>query len=123
MLRAGGGEQDKAIADAMGLTAKKVSRWRKRFLTMGLAGLEKDAPRSGRKPTISSSRIQRVVEMTIRHKPANATHWSTRSMAAAVGISEASVRRIWHTQWVEAPSPADLQGESGSPSNFLSTSH
>ena len=97
VLRAAGGEQDKAIADAMGLTAKKVSRWRKRFLTMGLAGLEKDAPRSGRKPSISSSRIQRVVEMTIRHKPANATHWSTRSMAAAVGISEASVRRIWHT--------------------------
>jgi transposase len=97
VLRAAGGEQDKAIADAMGLTPKKVSRWRKRFLTMGLAGLEKDAPRSGRKPTISSSRIQRVVEMTIRHKPANATHWSTRTMAAAVGISEASVRRIWHT--------------------------
>ena len=97
VLRAAGGEQDKAIADAMGLTPKKVSRWRKRFLTIGLAGLEKDAPRSGRKPTISSSRIQRVVEMTIRHKPANATHWSTRTMAAAVGISEASVRRIWHT--------------------------
>jgi transposase len=97
VLRAAGGEQDKAIADAMRLTPKKVSRWRKRFLTLGLAGLEKDAPRSGRKPTISSSRIQRVVEMTIRHKPANATHWSTRSMAAAVGISEASVRRIWHT--------------------------
>ena len=41
--------------------------------------------------------IQRVVEMTTRHKPPHATHWSTRTIAAAVGISEASVRRIWHT--------------------------
>jgi hypothetical protein len=40
--------------------------------------------------------VQRVVDMTIRHKPADATHWSSRTMAAAAGISEASVRRIWH---------------------------
>src|SRR5205807_5759596 len=50
-----------------------------------------------RKPQISARLIQRVVEMTTRHKPAHATHWSTRTMATAVGISEASVRRIWHT--------------------------
>src|SRR5438309_8847752 len=97
VLRAGAGEQDKAIAHDLGVTPKKVSRWRKRYLTLGLAGLEKDAPRSGRKPQISARLIQRVVEMTTRHKPAHATHWSTRTMATAVGISEASVRRIWHT--------------------------
>jgi hypothetical protein len=61
--------------------------------------------------------------MTIRHKPANATHWSTRSMAAAVGISEASVRRIWHTHGLKPHLLQTFQGESGSPSNFLSTSH
>lgn len=97
VLRAAAGEQDKEIAHDMGMTPKKVSRWRKRFLTLGLAGLEKDAPRPGRKPQISTRRIQRVVKMTTRQKPPHATHWSTRTMAAAVGISEASVRRIWHT--------------------------
>ena len=97
VLRAAAGEQDKAIAHDLGVTPKKVSRWRRRYLTLGLAGLEKDAPRSGRKPEIGARLIQRVVEMTTRHKPPHATHWSTRTMAAAVGISEASVRRIWHT--------------------------
>ena len=97
VLRAAAGEQDKAIAQDLGITPKKVSRWRKRYLTLGLAGLEKDAPRAGRKPTIGARQIQRVVEMTTRHKPPHATHWSTRTMAAAVGISEASVRRIWRT--------------------------
>jgi transposase len=96
VLRAAAGEQDKDIAQDLGITPKKVARWRKRYLTLGLAGLEKDAPRAGRKPTIGARLIQRVVEMTTRHKPPHATHWSTRTMAAAVGISEASVRRIWH---------------------------
>jgi len=97
VLRADAGEQDQEIAQELGMTAKKVSRWRKRFLALGIAGLEKDAPRSGRKPRISPRLVRRVVDMTTRHKPPHATHGSTRTMAAAVGISEASVRRIWRT--------------------------
>jgi transposase len=97
VLRAAAGEQDQEIAHDLGITPKKVSRWRKRFLTLGLVGLEKDAPRSGRKPKIGPRLVQRVVEMTTRQKPPHATHWSTRTMAAAVVISEASVRRIWRT--------------------------
>src|SRR5207247_2156005 len=69
--------------------------WRKRFLTLGVAGLEKAAPRPGRKPKIGPRLRKRVVTLTTRHRPTNATHWSTRTMAAAVGISEASVRSIW----------------------------
>jgi len=95
VLLAAAGEPDKDIARALQLTAKKVSRWRKRFLQLGLVGLQKDAPRPGRTPTINARLIKRVVEMTTRQKPANATQWSTRSMAQAAGISEASVRRIW----------------------------
>jgi hypothetical protein len=62
-----------------------------RFLALGVAGLQKDAPRPGRTPTISAWLTQRVVTMTTRQQPRNATHWSTRTMAAAVGISPASV--------------------------------
>jgi transposase len=96
VLLAASGQQDKEIAISLGITAKKVARWRRRFLDLGIAGLEKDAPRPGRKRTITPKLTQRVVEMTTRQKPPNATHWSTRAMAEAVGISEASVRRIWH---------------------------
>jgi transposase len=97
VLRAAAGERDKEIARQLGMTPKKVSRWRKRFLALGLPGLEKDAPRSGRKRKIGARQVQRVVEMTTRQKPPHATHWSTRTMAVAAGISAASVRRIWHT--------------------------
>jgi len=95
VLLAASGKQDKEIARSLHMTPKKVSRWRKRFLQLGLAGLKKDAPRPGRTPKINARLIKRVVEMTTRQKPANATHWSTRTLAKAAGISEASVRRIW----------------------------
>jgi transposase len=63
---------------------------------MGLAGLEKDAPRCGRTPSITPAKVQEVVRKTTQEKPSNATHWSTRTMAVAAGLSEKSVRRIWH---------------------------
>jgi transposase len=66
-----------------------------RFLQGGIAALEKDAPRPGRKRTITQAKVKRVVRMTLEQTPANATHWSTRTMAQAAGISEASVRRLW----------------------------
>jgi transposase len=95
VLLAAAGRQDKDIAAALSMTPKKVSRWRKRFLVLGVPGLLQDAVRPGRKPTIPDRLRQRVVTLTTRQQPSNATHWSTRTMAAAVGISEASVRRIW----------------------------
>jgi transposase len=84
------------IAEEVGISNQKAARWRKRFLKLGLAGLEKDAPRPGRTPTITSAKVQEIVRKTTQEKPANSTHWSTRTMAEAAGLSEKSVRRIWH---------------------------
>lgn len=95
VLQAAEGLENQQIAKRMSMTPEKVARWRNRFLQGGTAALVKDAPRTGRTRTISDRRVKKVVEMTLRQKPANATHWSTRTMAAAAGISEASVRRIW----------------------------
>jgi transposase len=95
VLRAAEGLQNKQIAAQMGMMPEKVARWRKRFIEGGIAALEKDAPRPGRTRTITEPQIKKVVTMTLRQKPSNATHWSTRTMAAAAGISAASVRRIW----------------------------
>lgn len=95
VLRAAAGLQDKEIAAELGIQPEKAARWRKRFLNGGLAALQKDAPRPGRPRVITEAKVKSVVEKTTRQKPANATHWSTRTMAAAAGVSEASVRRIW----------------------------
>ena len=96
VLLAAAGKQDLEIAAEVGISNQKAARWRKRFLELGLAGLEKDAARPGRTPTITPAMVQDVVRKTTQEKPAHATHWSTRTMAEATGLSEKSVRRIWH---------------------------
>jgi transposase len=96
ILRAADGLQDKDIAVELGIRPETVARWRNRFLDGGWQAVEKDASRPGRPRMISDARVKKVVEMTTRQEPDNAIQWSTRSMAAAAGASEASVRRIWH---------------------------
>jgi transposase len=88
--------QDQQIAAQLKITPEKAARWRNRFLDGGLEALEKDAPRPGRTPAITPAMVQEVIRKTTCEKPDNATHWSTRSMAAAAGLSEKSIRRIWH---------------------------
>src|SRR5215208_95228 len=95
ILLAATGLSDLKIGVELGVKRQSVACWRSRFNRLGLAGIEKDAPRPGRKPQISAKRVKQIVRMTTREKPSDATHWSTRSMAQAAGISEASVRRIW----------------------------
>jgi transposase len=95
VLLAARGLQDQQIAAKLKITAAKAARWRNRFLDGGLAALDKDAPRSGRKPTLTADQVQEIVRKTTQEKPANATQWSSRSMAAVSGVSERSVRRIW----------------------------
>jgi len=96
VLLAAEGKTDLEIAASLSISNQKAARWRKRFLQLGLAGLVKDAPRPGRKPAISAKRKAELIRRTTQSKPANATHWSTRTMAAEMGVSEATVRRIWH---------------------------
>jgi len=95
ILMAAGGVSNQDIAATLGLSRPTIQLWRERFLALRLAGLEKDAPRPGRKHRIAPAKIKAVVEATLHTKPQNATHWSTRSMAKAQHLSEASIRRIW----------------------------
>ena len=89
------GMQSQNIAKELGISRPTVQLWRQRFLALRLVGLEKDAPRPGRIPKIPEKKIQAVVEATLHTTPSNATHWSTRSLAKAQGLSEATIRRIW----------------------------
>jgi len=95
ILMAADGTPNQDIAAALGQSRPTIQLWRERFLALRLAGLEKDAPRPGRKARISPAKIKAVVHATLHTAPADATHWSTRTMAAAQGLSEASIRRIW----------------------------
>ena len=92
---AANGSLNQDIARRRGVSRPTVQLWRQRFLALRLAGLEKDAPRPGRIPRIGARKIRAVIEATLHKTPPNATHWSTRSMAKAQGLSEATIRRIW----------------------------
>jgi transposase len=84
-----------AIVRATGKTKRTVYRWRDRYLASGVAGLERDATRPGRKPPLDAAVIARVVTLTLHEKPPAATHWSARRLARRVGLSHTSVQRIW----------------------------
>jgi len=95
ILLAAQGKTDKEIGADLRIWRGTVARWRGRFIADGVTGIERDETRPGRKPKISARKVKSIVALTTQQRPDNATHWSTRSMAAAAGISEASVRRIW----------------------------
>jgi transposase len=83
-----------AIGGKLDMREQTVLKWRARFLKQRLAGL-RDKPRPGAKRTITEAQVAEVVRKTLEEKPPDATHWSTRSMAAASGISRSSVNTIW----------------------------
>lgn len=96
VLHAADGFDNKQIAAAMNITRHKAGRWRKRYAERGLAGIEKDAPRPGRHRRIDDAQRAAVVRKTLREKPEGHTHWSRSTMAAATGLSDSTIGRIWH---------------------------
>ena len=95
VLRCADGDPSSKVASDLRITNTTVWKWRKRFVERGLAGLL-DEPRVGAPRTISDEKVEEVVTATLESMPKDATHWSTRSLAARTGISNASVARIWH---------------------------
>ena len=95
VLLANSGMQNIEIAAKMQVSRFKVSRWRERYAQHGLAGIEKDAPRPGRQPSISEAKRKKIISMTLEEKPPNATHWSRSRMAKRAGVSDSTVGRIW----------------------------
>jgi transposase len=94
VLAAAGGASSNEIAAALGCNANTVSKWRVRFAKRGVDGLH-DEPRPGKPRTIRDEDVERVIVKTLEEQPAGSTHWSTRSMAAATGMSQSAVSRIW----------------------------
>jgi transposase len=87
--------ENQEIAAVMGISRQKAGRWRSRYAAHGLKGIETDAPRSGRFPQISAARRADVVRRTLHETPEGQTHWSRATMAAATGLSDSTIGRIW----------------------------
>jgi transposase len=92
VLLAAEGIQNQQIAEQLGIGRIQVARWRGRYAQLGLAGIERDLPRGAPPAKVN---VARLVELTTQSKPKAATHWSTRTMAAELGISSSSVSRHW----------------------------
>jgi len=82
------------IAEEIGVSRGMVGKWRNRFAVDRLDGLL-DEPRPGRPRTIGDEDVERVIATTLESAPADATHWSTRSLAAELGLTQSAVSRIW----------------------------
>ena len=94
VLLAAEGLKNTEIADELGLSRATAAMWRARFAERRLDGLL-DEPRPGRPRTISDEQVEEVIVRTLETKPKDATHWSTRSMAREVGLTQSAVLRIW----------------------------
>ena len=88
------GEQSKVVAARLAIDPDTVGKWRRRFAEHRLEGL-RDEPRSGTPRTVEDARIEAVIVRTLETVPPDATHWSSRGMAKASGVSISSVQRIW----------------------------
>jgi transposase len=95
VLLAAQGLQNMDIAEQVGVGRTQVSRWRGRYAQSRLAGIESDLPRGA--PPLKVD-VARLVELTTESRPETATHWSTRTMAAELGVSAASVSRHWRAK-------------------------
>lgn len=94
VLAAADGWTNTDIAEDLGVSRPTVGKWRRRFVEMGLDGLV-DTPRPGAPRQVGDEEVERVIARTLEETPPNATHWSTRSMADATGLSQSTIARIW----------------------------
>lgn len=95
LLLAADGVANARIAEQVGVTVTTVRSWRSRFELEGLAKLGKVRAGRGRKSTIPQDKIDEIVDLTRHGTPAGQTHWSCRTMARQVGVSPATVQRVW----------------------------
>src|SRR5512132_680734 len=95
VLACADGQTNQAVAEQLGIWPQTVAKWRGRFVRQRLEGLS-DEPRPGRPRTITDAQVEQVLTKTLEEPPPHQdTHWSTRSMARATGLSQTAISRIW----------------------------
>ena len=96
VLGCASGKDSKVVAREQGVSMQTVCKWRAAFVAKRMAGLC-DAPRSGAPRSISDQQVEEVITRTLESQPKQATHWSTRRMAKATGLTQTAISRIWRT--------------------------
>jgi len=102
------GATNQAVAADQRINQATVGKWRRRFVEKRLDGLF-DEPRPGATRTVTDDKVEAVIVKTLEEKPADATHWSTRSMAEAMGMSQTSISLIWRAFGLQPQSGRELQ--------------
>ena len=88
------GQTNREVSRRLGVSEATVSKWRRWFIVQRLEGLH-DEPRPGVPRSITDDDVEALIVATLEQAPTDATHWSTRSMAKAAGMSQSAVSRIW----------------------------
>jgi transposase len=101
ILAAAKGQQDKNIAKSMEINSKTVALWRQRFCSEGPDCLWEVAAGRGRKPQVTTDKVEEIINTTLQTRPAGATHWSCRTMAEKHGVSKATINRIWQSHGLQ----------------------
>lgn len=114
VLAAAKGVSNREVARRLGVSRPTVLQWRARFAAGGVEALLHEAPRPGRPRCIDGGRVEAIVRTTLETVPHPARRWSVRAMAAAYGVSPATVRRIWKARGLQPHlvatiSPAGIQ--------------
>ena len=94
VLAAADGGSNVKLADRLELDRNTIAKWRNRFVEFRCDGLL-DEPRPGRPRVVGNERVEELITATLETTPPNATHWSTRSMAEHLGLSQSMVSRVW----------------------------
>lgn len=97
------GRTDAQIADRLGISRKTAWRWRTRFAAEGIAVIEREKPRTGRKPRLRDKVARLIIETTLTVRPEDAPAWSTRRLAKHLGVSRGMVHRVWRIHGVVPP--------------------
>lgn len=111
VLLANQGQPDAQIAMLLRISRKTVWRWRTRFAESGFAAIERQKPRSGRKPTMRNEWAGRIIETTLSVQPHDGARWTTRRLAEALGISRGMVHRVWRDFGITPPKLARIHSD------------
>jgi transposase len=101
-LLAASGLLNQEIAQELRCGTKTVCLWRSRFAQRGIGGIEKDAPRGGKRSEGTEVLVQQIIHTTLHESPPRRSRWSTRSLAAVLGTSPAMVQRVWKAHGLTA---------------------
>lgn len=105
VLLAAAGKTNMEIAQDLGLDRRVVGRWRQRFALMGPLGILREAPRRRRPSPVRDRLTRLIVETTLNSQPSSGTRWTTRSLAATLGVSRCRVDRVWRANGIRMGEP------------------